>query len=373
MAIIYCDYLNGNDTTGNGTGGAPYKTLSKVFSVLTTSDSIALANTANHMASNVTWPSLSFSLDAPLIIEAYDAGGSITAENGDGTVSPYAIIENSGTTQPWLTGCSNNLKVIGVEFKNYTTNFWSNLSAISNGNFFNCHFNNIASFQVGTVTKIVNCSFTGTGAQVFTLSANCLILGCFFNRYKLAPSNNPNILFSVFKECTTSAIDLSTQDNVFISHCTFIGNNLNSATADRGIMTTQASCENTSIISCHFQNYTGAGGVAVFNSSTLPTTRGTVAMLGANSFFNVTTKYSAGMTGVAVMDLTNLDVEDGSDPLENVAANNFTKKITADSIAMQAQPYGLLGTPTLLNLTAGGPQNLGGAVGGDTESSYAGV
>jgi parallel beta-helix repeat protein len=43
MAIKYCDFINGNDTTGDGTAGLPYKTITKASTGLTGGDEVRVA------------------------------------------------------------------------------------------------------------------------------------------------------------------------------------------------------------------------------------------------------------------------------------------------------------------------------------------
>ena len=43
MTIVYCDWATGNDTTGDGSAGNPYKTITKASTGLTGGDEVRVA------------------------------------------------------------------------------------------------------------------------------------------------------------------------------------------------------------------------------------------------------------------------------------------------------------------------------------------
>jgi hypothetical protein len=159
-------------------------------------------------------------------------------------------------------------------------------------------------------------------------------------------------------------------DNAIVINNTFIGKNLNSASTDQAIDINASTVENLTIINNHFQDYTGAGSVAVAASATLPTTRGTVLMIGGNSFYNVDTEYDSDIAACTVMDLTSTDITEGSDPLEDVATLNFRKKSTATSANPAFAFAGFLSTDTANGITTGAAQNEAGGGGGVAGGSF---
>jgi hypothetical protein len=372
MAILHCDYLNGDDTTGTGSSAAPYKTLTKAFSVLTNADSIKIANTAAQQESNLAFPAVTFTIDDPLIIEGWDNGGSLVIESPLGDIAECGVIDNSGTTNPLFSNAITDVKFINIQFNNFATNFWStNKTRV---NYFQCVLNNVN--QIGQITDglYYGCSIIGgannpvsfgTRTSVFfcyfnfiyaTLAASCIAFGCIFDRVSSGTGLG-------------SALLVTGGDFVKAINCTFIGRNLNSAITDQGVTVNATSIEEAVVTNCHFQNFTGAGAVAVSSS---PTTKGSFAISGANSFFNVTTKYAANALVAVTVNLQALDITESSDPLEDVANLDFRKKSTA--LSLNSGFIGYLKTETPAQYTTGGPQNLGGSGGGgDTESSYAGV
>lgn len=53
MATIYFKYSTGNDTTGNGTSGNPYKTLEKAYAVASTGDEIIMMSGAHTLTADM--------------------------------------------------------------------------------------------------------------------------------------------------------------------------------------------------------------------------------------------------------------------------------------------------------------------------------
>lgn len=107
-AIRYSDPLNGSDAN-SGTIGSPYASLEKCISVSTGGDTCRLANTADDVldVNGVQWTGYTNNGQQALIIEAYDAGGSITIQRPDElTPRVGASINGNGvaTTLINLTG-----------------------------------------------------------------------------------------------------------------------------------------------------------------------------------------------------------------------------------------------------------------------------
>ncbi len=105
MANIYCDSVSGNDTTGAGTSGNPYKTLAKGISVATTNDTILLVpKSTDYVLTTVNLP----------------AGLTIKSSTGlppDMVNSVYARLSASGTaTKYTLLG---NVTFENVVFYNW--------------------------------------------------------------------------------------------------------------------------------------------------------------------------------------------------------------------------------------------------------------
>jgi len=50
MTIVYWDFLNGNDTTGNGSAGNPYKTIYKASTGLSGDDEVRCAKSLATMS-----------------------------------------------------------------------------------------------------------------------------------------------------------------------------------------------------------------------------------------------------------------------------------------------------------------------------------
>lgn len=375
MAIIHIDYTNGDDTTGDGSSGTPYKTLTKAFAVLTTSDSIKIANTSAQQETNIAFPALTFTVDIPLIIEGWDNGGSIVIDNPVADITGVGEIDNSGTTSALFSNAISHVKFYRIKFSDFATNFWSTTK--SNVSFVECEFYNCATMGTLTTGTFLNCAFYGAATTTeHTLGTSTAVINCFFNRTRFgAVGASCTIINNIFYSITGYAIQIgSSGDGTRIINNTFIGLNLNSATLNRGILYNNAASEDIIIIGNHFQNFSGSGGYGMEATATIPTTRGTILMLGGNSFYNVNTAYESGFTAATVVDITATDIVESSDPLIDVSNLEFGKKTTATSYQSNPSFTGYPETNTVQFLTTGAvADEAGTGGGGDTESSYAGV
>lgn len=125
MATYYCDIENGNDTTGTGSSGNPYKTLSKGLSVISTNDTLILA------------PSDTTDYDAAY--KSMPAGATVKCLTKPNLqTSTYARINGAGTYQTWsLTGDFTCENIVFYNFNSgsgsviYTGNFTASLQTIT--------------------------------------------------------------------------------------------------------------------------------------------------------------------------------------------------------------------------------------------------
>ncbi len=78
MTIVYCDFVNGNDDTGDGTAGNPYKTIDAASVSLVGRDEVRCAKSPapSDLSGNLTWTngssSVSTSVDLTSILAAKD-------------------------------------------------------------------------------------------------------------------------------------------------------------------------------------------------------------------------------------------------------------------------------------------------------------
>lgn len=111
MAEWYVDYSNGDDTTGTGAVGAPYKTIAKALTVWAASDRINCRDNASHVVTTAIQPTGAMggaTALVPSIIEGY------TTTAGDGGIATITCATNSVTIFNFLSGTSSTF----FEFNN---------------------------------------------------------------------------------------------------------------------------------------------------------------------------------------------------------------------------------------------------------------
>jgi len=103
VADVYCDYTNGDDTTGTGTSGNPYKTVQKGLDNLTGGNTLWVSTYGTQiLAAPLTW-NTGYTAVANTVtkIQAWDNGGAGLVTLPDLTTKPGCIIScNSAITQP---------------------------------------------------------------------------------------------------------------------------------------------------------------------------------------------------------------------------------------------------------------------------------
>lgn len=111
----YCDYTNGNDTTGDGSSGTPYKTIQKCVDVATGGDTINIANTsAQVLSAAISWTS-GWTADNTkyTIFQAWDNGGSITIQRPDeASARIAATIDGNNSTTFLFNSSSRPEKIV---------------------------------------------------------------------------------------------------------------------------------------------------------------------------------------------------------------------------------------------------------------------
>ena len=78
MTIVYWDFLNGNDSTGDGSAGNPYKTLSKASTGLSGGDEVRCAKSADPTGLGGT---LTFTDGSTSVATSVDMTGSLAAKD----------------------------------------------------------------------------------------------------------------------------------------------------------------------------------------------------------------------------------------------------------------------------------------------------
>jgi hypothetical protein len=328
MANIYIDNTNGDDTTGDGSSGNPYQTLSKAFSVLTSNDAIYVANTSAQSFNSLAFPAVTFTADKPLLITGWDNGGTLEINSPLGNNRPCGVFSNNGATNAQCFTNSLNFTVLRhIKFENYETNCWTSVK--TSNSLFECEFDNcysLGSFgnQSFFIGNTINASTTNV---TFATFSGCNIIGNYFYNIRdlsMSTSSNSVVSYNIFDRCRILALNLGSGDGRLVFGNTFIGRNLGSASSDIGIDYTNANNEYNNITGNHFQDYTGSGGKAI-RARFAPTAGSTCTFLtlGRNSFYNVDNRYDASLVTATLIDLTSEDITETSDPLPNKGTLDF--------------------------------------------------
>jgi hypothetical protein len=101
MAIVYCDWTTGDDSTGNGSYGSPYKTITKASTGLTGGDEVRVAKSPAHTAltGTLTWTDNSTSVGTSADLTAVlSAGDMIGKDADDGMWYEVASLTSSAIT-----------------------------------------------------------------------------------------------------------------------------------------------------------------------------------------------------------------------------------------------------------------------------------
>ncbi|KKK48561.1 hypothetical protein LCGC14_3143870, partial [marine sediment metagenome] len=170
---IYCDYGLGDDASGDGTQGLPYKTAQKAFDVIHaraapspnhtgwgTDTTVWLRDTAPYEEKVLVEEEMTASALLPLVIEGYTntpGDGGIATFDGTNTETYAFRLESE-------FGADNNnyyWVVKNIEFKRYTDTAWDGVwggGHMTNVLFQHCRFGNNATALYGNAGySILDC------------------------------------------------------------------------------------------------------------------------------------------------------------------------------------------------------------------------
>ena len=377
MALIYVDATNGDDTTGAGTSGNPYASISKAFTVVAAGDTVKVANTSAQAIGALAMPSITTTVDAWLVIEGWDNGGSQVIERPSGDVTDVGVIEGR------FTGTLSFVKFRNLKFTNYNlvnNPVYNNVTTLI---YEGCDFEGLT---YGAVIVYINsnsvvrfCSFRNLNTNLAnavplqSTNSNSTVYGNFFYNCRkcfLVSGSFMTIIDNIFVSVGDYCISLAAADRSYIANNTFIGD---ATASSHGITFTNTGMEFCSIFNNHFQDFSGSGSYAInAGAQTWPTTAGTFDLVGRNSFYNNTADYNTGGNFAAsiMTDLRSLDISESAEPLEDKANFIYYKKSTATSYGNSSYGDGWNYTATKFNKTTGAAQNEIGAGGGGGEISH---
>lgn len=215
---IYCDFDAGNDTTGDGTTGTPYKTFQKAHDVIRargvgtpgqgTETTVWLKGTAAYTEAVIVEDETTASVTLPMIIEGYTTtpgDGGMATFDGENTKAYGFELDSGGDNNVYYWVLKN------IEFKRYTTEAWRGVNSnafIQAVSFQHCRFGNNA-------LAVKGASFYG-------------FLDCWFHDNVTAMDGDwmdagGSILRCIFEDNTNGLANLDKSGNA-IWNCLFIGN-----------------------------------------------------------------------------------------------------------------------------------------------------
>lgn len=338
MAVsdYFCDYGGGDDTTGNGTIGTPWKTIQKAFNTITRNstdgDRVNVkAGTAQVLSAALTLATYGTpTLAAPLYLEGY------TSAQGDGGIGD--INGNAGNFNMWTS--NYNYRHIRNMIMRNTGN-----AVIFNGatfsTLYNCELHtssNGAPIVLSHYNRMVNCYVHGmTGAIPVTLSGNgncildhCLIDHTYATTSGIAVSNGNDAtrVSNCIVIARTSAIGIRTGQRREVQNCAVWSNGGNGI----GIQVVATNQEAVGISNCVIAGFSGSGGIGLDVSAS-----GLVcSLLGPNIFYDNDTD----MSGSPKVVIRQTDTTGGGAPFANPGSGDFTL----------ADEYKALGWPDVIGL-----------------------
>lgn len=351
MANLYIDFVSGNDTTGSGTSIAPWKTLQKAINSAGGGDTIWMADTgAFNLSSEISWGSGfagNTSGDLPLIIRAWDNGGSETIPHPSGTNLVAALVSGGGTVaRPFsITSIPTNIIIYRIKFTNFTTN------ALRTGtlwSIYECEFSNSGSSSSYMLDhgagsgKLFSCYFHTFPATVggITGLGTCHVMGNYIKAPRgvgINAGSNNMIVNNILYDCQDDGIRSTNDHNSIISN-TIIGNG--TSASKYGIHVNLSGAEVSSIIGNLVMNYAGSGSVGIRTAS-----GSQIDLYGPNAFYNNTTNASF-VTTQTGLNLSAGDIIDLDNPLEDMVNGNFKVKTIANASSGSPFITGYLGTIT---------------------------
>lgn len=212
MADWYCDYATGDDSTGDGSSGTPYKTLQKCIDSAARGDNIWIANTAAQVLSSaLTWNTgYNTAGSGETVIRGWDNGGALSI-NMPGVGSIIAgKIDASGLAVDWGNGTAGQPYTTWLNLIIDSSNRSESVNGRSYWNFINCKFDSTTKtsgyhitntrscwschFDTYGVTnvsdKIINCVFVETNGYA-VYSGNADIIGNLFITKSTGTGANP--------------------------------------------------------------------------------------------------------------------------------------------------------------------------------------
>jgi len=341
MADIYCDNTNGNDSTGDGSSGTPYKTIQKSVDVATAGDVIWIGDTsAQVLTTAISWASGwggGTSDTSMLTIRGWDysggAGvdgiGEIDANSAAATIfsttsTPTDVIIyhlNCHDTTGNVIDPNTNWYVVECEIHGGT----NGVDEASDGIVMGCNVHDCSASGIRVASSEIVCFNTlanNTNAGIRIAGSDTAVFG------------------NMISTGAYRGIDVN-QDGAVIVNNTIVGDGTSNNT---GIWIASSSYDRHVIINNLIVDCAGGTGIGINHNS------GTVVISGGNQFYNCDTDEASSLTKLSVQ------ANSTADPAL-VGSGDFTPTAFVDGWPVT------LGSTTTEN-KIGAVQEAGGAAGG---------
>lgn len=331
MADFYCDWTNGNDTTGNGTSGNPYKTIEKIASLTsgvgTSGNRLFVANTAAQIASatGAAWGTgwtVSDAISNPLLILPWDTGGNITLTTPNGLVIDPAFEWDGNDACASLATDLIGITIFGG-YLHSTTNFVWNPNTAGASHLVCCKIEDSGGTSLvdGGLVHCIGCHFVGDASSSQDGLAG-IVGGALYNYFDdltgkglIMGSAGAVAIGNVFRNCDEGGISITTSANA-VAFNTIVGN---SSTNNYGVLLGSAA-DAILMLENIIQGHSGTGGTGIKN------TAGAVpVLLMGTSFYNNTTNHDISPQ------LEHAADTEADDPLVDAAGGDFSVEVASDA------------------------------------------
>lgn len=334
----FCDFTNGNDTTGTGTSLLPYKTLQKAINVSNGGDTINVANTsAQSITTNITWNTgyggtTAATATNPLMFVAWNNGGSITISTAAGGTIVAAELNGGNTVATLFATGSMPSFVSWTGFKMDSTTSYI-VEPQDNWYFYNCEFYTgagayLVNCTLGGHNVFLNCIFRDDGSSAtdgLTILGG-FVYGCYFHGltgYCIRGSGStsiPVVCNNIMAIGAKGGIICTTPSQIYFNN-TFVGN----GTASQAGITTATLGRRSIIFNNIITDFSGTSATGILNGSGM-----NIFLEGYNAYRNNTSNITNQL--ILGVDLTANDVTETSTPYVSSGTGNFAIKSTALSI-----------------------------------------
>lgn len=347
MAIYYVDPATGSDSNSGTTPGSPWLTMQHAIDNANGGDTINLANTAAYTHNDrITWntgfgTTQSTDADNPLIVQAWDNGGSLIIDHpADGYTC--GVIDGNSTAASAFHNSGDPAYLIlkNIKFTNHTTSDPLSSTLLGGCLLVGCEFENNnggttkALCQTGNETLMVDCWIHNAGGNGVRGSTrlwmmNCLIQDCGEDGFSGNGTDDLLIQGCIFEDVDGHGIYLNNVENFLIRNNTIIGKN---AAGKWAIEISSGGNFNGKILNNVFVDWNGSGGGGIQGG--LATTQ---QLIGHNFYHACATDKS---NVNAHIDLGN-DVSGTSNPFSSDANQDWS---VDDQCKAAGFPPGFLGS-----------------------------